>query len=135
MVFMGATVCLFTEAVAVSLFVWHSLYLYCGAILIGYVALMLLTVISKRKIISEIDSHQAEDELQYKSNYYRVVTAWFSVTIVLNLILLVSSCDLINVIGTIMFANIIIMVIAFVITMYWCERSDWRIWLKTALLG
>ena len=48
MIFMAVTAILFIVAAAVALSIWHSWYLYCGAVLIGYVALTLLTVLLKR---------------------------------------------------------------------------------------
>ena len=68
MAFMAATAILFVAVAAVALLVWHSWYLYCGAVLIGYVALTLLTVLLKRSL--HIEYYYLEQYIHDKARFY-----------------------------------------------------------------
>ena len=134
MVFMAATAILFIVAAAVALSIWHSWYLYCGAVLTGFVALMLLTVILKRQINIKLRQNRTiKDGWQYKSRFYSIVLGFYEMNLLTNLFLVACTKDLLNIRVLIIFADFAMAIITLILAMYWCERKDWRIWLIKAL--
>ena len=133
MISMAVTTILFVGCTAVALFVWHSWYLYYGVLLAGYIALMLLTVILKRN--SNIEFHYSEQFIRDKTSFYSVVTVSFGITFLLNVFLVAWLQSSTEYCLLMIFLDFVITVVTLIITMYWCERSDWRTWLINGLFG
>lgn len=131
MAFMAATAILFVAVAAVALFVWHSWYLYCGAVLAGYVALMLLTVILKRR--ANIEFHYLEQFVRDKSEFYGIILDNFGFLCLCNLFIALFAPVSTNLCILLIFANVVIAVIMLIATDIWCERGDWSTWIIKSL--
>ena len=130
--FMIPTAILFIVAAEMAVFVWHSWYLYYGAILAGYVALMLLTVILNNN--ASIEFRYINQFVNAKSYFYWRVMACY-IIIFLASTSTSFAADYSTNLVLLLVINFIVLAVALVITMYWCEKNEWRFWLNKAFFG
>lgn len=130
---MAATATLFVGASVAALLVWHSWYLYGGAVLTGYVVLSILAVILKRK--TNIEFHHFEQFIHDKTVFYSSVSICYGITLLFNIFLVAGMQDSIGIRVLMICLDFITASAAFITVMYWCERRDWRIWLNKVLFG
>ena len=131
MAFMAATAILFVAVAAVALFVWHSWYLYCGAVLIGYVALTLLIVLLKRS--ANTGCRHWQQHIYDKSCFYNRIAICFEALGVMNALLLVVAQTTIDARAWLMAANLIVANFFLLFAVWCCEGKDWKFWLPKAL--
>ena len=129
--FMAATAILFVAVAAVALFVWHSWYLYCGAVLTGYVAIMLLTVILKRSL--HIEHYYLEQYIRDKARFYGIIAICFEALGVMNALLLVAVQATIDTRAWLMVVNLVVANFFLLFAIWCCEGKDWKFWLPKAL--
>ena len=130
MAFMAATAILFVAVATVALFVWHSWYLYCGAVLIGYVALTLLTVILKRSL--HIEYYYLEQYIRDKARFYEIIAICFEALGVINALLLVVAQTTIDARAWLMVVNLVVANFFLIFAIWCCEGKDWKFWLPKA---
>lgn len=130
---MAATAILFAIAAASALFIWHSWYLYCGAVLTGYVALILQTVILRRSFhFEKLCPGQFVSE---QGRFYNVVANRFGLLCLINFFVLFFLQDSIDTRVLFMVLNLVTLMIFQMITLYFCEGNDWKFWYPKALFG
>lgn len=130
---MAATATLFVGISVAALLVWHSWYLYGGAVLTGYVVLTILAVILKRR--TNIRFHHLEQFIDDKTVFYSIVSTCYGITLLLNIFLVAGISDSADIRVLMICFDFVIAFAALIVVIYWCERGDWRIWLYKALFG
>ena len=131
MAFMAATAILFVAVATAALFVWHSWYLYCGAVLTGYVALTLLTVLLKRSL--HIEYHYFEQYIHDKSCFYNRIAICFEALGVMNALLLFAVQASVDTRAGLMVTHLVIANFFLMFAVWCCEGKDWKFWLPKAL--
>lgn len=131
MIFMAITAILFVAVAAVSLYVWHSWYLYCGAVLAGYVALTLLTVLLKRS--ANIGCHHLHQHIRNNGVFYNHIAICYEAVGVINALLLVAVQASIETRAWLMVANLVVANFFLMFSVWCCEGKDWKFWLPKAL--
>ena len=121
---LSATAILFAAVAAVALFVWHSWYLYCGAVLTGYVALSLLTAILKHKVLTEPSS--PELSMREKTRFYDIALDNFALVCLLNMFFILFAFRSAGWGFLMLFYNVATALGMFIGTLYWYERGKWR---------
>ena len=130
---MPATAILFAVAAALTLFVWHSWYLYCGAVLIGYVALVLLAVILRRSF--HFENLYPGQFVSDKGRFYGIITNFYGLFCLINIFVLVIFQDSADTRALFMVLNFVTLLIFIMVSLYSCEGSDWKFWYPKALFG
>ena len=131
MTFTAATAILFVAVAAVALFVWHSWYLYCGAVLTGYAALTLLTVILNRSL--NVDYHYFGQYINDKSRFYGVIAGCYAVVCLLNVVLLLAAQGSMDTRLLLTLLNMVTAWSFLIFTIYCCEGKDWCLWFIKAM--
>ena len=131
MAFMATTAILFIAVVAVALFVWHSWYIYCGAVLTGYMALTLLTVLLKHSL--HIEHYYLEQYIRDKTRFYGIIAICFEAVGMMNALLLFAVQASIDTRAWLMVTNLVVANFFLIFAIWCCEGKDWKFWLPKAL--
>ncbi len=131
MTFMVATAILFVAVAAVALFVWHSWYLYCGAVLTGYAALTLLTIILNRSL--NIEYQYFGQYINDKGRFYGVVAGCYAAVCLINVILSIATQGSTDTRVLLAIMNLVIAWIFLIFAVYCCEGKDWYLWFIKAM--
>lgn len=130
---MAATAILFAIAATFALFVWHSWYLYCGAVLTGYVALVLQTVIMRRSF--HFERFYPGQFISEQGRFYNIAYNRYGLLCLLNFFALFFLQGSADTRVLFMVLNIVTLIIFQMITLYFCEGNDWKYWYPKALFG
>ena len=131
MAVMAATAILFVAVAAVSLYVWHSWYLYCGAVLAGYVALTLLTVLLKRS--ANTGCRHWQQHIHDKSCFYNRIAICYEAVGMMNALLSIAMQYSVNMRALFIVANLVVANFFLIFAVWCCEGKDWKFWLPKAL--
>ncbi len=131
MAFMAATAILFVAVATAALFVWHSWYLYCGAVLTGYVAITLLTVILKSSF--NIEYYYFEQYIRDKARFYGIIAICFEALGMMNALLLFAVQASVGTRAGLMVAHLVVANFFLIFAIWCCEGKDWKFWLPKAL--
>lgn len=128
---MVVTAILLILVAAVALLVCNSWYLYCGVVLIGYVALMQLTVRLKQSV--HIEYLNLEQYIRDKNRFYGIVAICYGAVSLINIILLIAVQGSIDIRVLFMFLNFMVALITLIIALCRCESKDIQFWLPKIL--
>lgn len=131
MAFMAATAILFVAVATAALFVWHSWYLYCGAVFTGYVALTLLTVLLKRS--ANIKCHYLQQYIRDKGVFYSHIAICYEAVGLMNAFLSVAVQASVDMRALLVVANLVVANFFLIFVAWCCEGKDWKFWLLKAL--
>lgn len=124
---------LFIIVAIVAWVVWHSWFLYHAAIIAGYVALTLLTVILKSKMIF-IAEKCPEQYTKRLAKLYSIALDNYAIICLSTLFAALFIAKHAGWGMLMIFANVGIAVIAFMFAMRWCEHKDWWRWFHKIVL-
>ena len=130
---MAASSLLVVVVAALALFVWHSLSLYCGAVLAGYVVLTLQTVLLKHS--THIKYYYIEQFIRDKGNFYSFIAICYGAVGVENMLLSLFMQGSVETRVQFIAFNIIVAHIFLIFALWICEGKDWKFWLAKALFG
>ena len=130
--YFNLTAILFIIAAGMVYYLWRSWCLYYAALIVAYVALMLLTAIIKGRLITESDP--SEQFSKAKIKLYDTALDNYTLVCVFSMFfsLIVADTSLWGIL--MIFANVGIAVIAFMFAVRWCEHKDWWRWFHKIVL-
>lgn len=130
---MTSTAVFFAVVASLALFVWHSWYLYYGAVLIGYVALTLLTVILEHGF--HFKRFYPDQFIRDKGRFYNVISNRYVLFCLINYLILAFFRDSTDLCVLFVVLHLMTLLGFIVIALYCCEGGDWRFWYLKALFG